>query len=235
MPDHLPFLVFLIFVVAASFLSKKLTLPAAVTGGVLAVLIYFGVGWPGIYQLGTFFLLGTLATSWQKRSKVQMAFVGENDSRRTTGQVLANGGAAAILGLLGILFPGEAYLFRLLMAAAFSSATADTVSSELGNIYGTRFYDILSFGKGLRGADGVISLEGTLFGVAGSLVIAAVHVLTTQFNFDFVFIIIAGTVGNLADSYLGATLERKGTIGNNAVNFWNTVIAVIVAYLLTRV
>jgi len=230
--DHLPFILFLLAAVAAAFLTKKLSLPASLTGGLLAGIIYSGVGWPGIYLLGAFFLLGTLATSWQKRSKIQMSIATESDSRRTTGQVLANGGMAGILGLLALLFPGKAIIFLILIAASFSSATADTISSELGSVYGTRFYDVLSFQKGRRGADGVVSVEGTLCGIAGSLLIATVHELANGFDVSFIYITIAGTIGNLADSYLGATLERKGTIGNNTVNFLNTVVAVIVAYLL---
>jgi uncharacterized membrane protein len=33
------------------------------------------------------------------------------------------------------------------MAGAFSSATADTLSSELGTVYGKKFYNILTFKK----------------------------------------------------------------------------------------
>ena len=121
----------------------------------------------------------------------------------------------------------------MLLAAAFSSATADTVSSELGSVYGRKFYDVLSFKKGRCGADGVISVEGLLFGMAGSLLIAFVYAACINgWNGDCFLIIIAGTAGNLADSYLGATLERKGIIGNDAVNFLNTVIAALILWLL---
>lgn len=42
----------------------------------------------------------------------------------------------------------------------------------------------------------------------------------------------AGFVGTLFDSLLGATLERRGLIGNNGVNFAGTVAAGIIAVLL---
>jgi uncharacterized membrane protein len=48
---------------------------------------------------------------------------------------------------------------------------------------------------------------------------------------NLIWIIIAGTAGNLSDSVLGALLERKNIIGNNAVNFLNTFIAALVALL----
>ncbi len=41
-----------------------------------------------------------------------------------------------------------------------------------------------------------------------------------------------GQQGNLADSVLGATLERKGLMGNNVVNFFNTGVGAVVCWLL---
>jgi uncharacterized membrane protein len=36
-------------------------------------------------------------------------------------------------------------------------------------------------------------------------------------------------MGNLADSFMGATLERQQVLSNNAVNFLNTFLAALVA------
>jgi uncharacterized membrane protein len=71
----------------------------------------------------------------------------------------------------------------------------------------------------------VISLEGTLCGLAGSLLIAFIFAAGFGWNARVVMIIaLAGTVGNITDSLLGATMERKHWIGNNAVNFLNTAV-----------
>jgi uncharacterized protein (TIGR00297 family) len=91
--------------------------------------------------------------------------------------VLANGGVAALCGLLIWLIPSPGYPLIILLAAALSSATADTLSSELGTVYGRRFYNIISFKPDEKGRDGVISLEGTMTGIAGSAVIAVIYVL----------------------------------------------------------
>ena len=42
-------------------------------------------------------------------------------------------------------------------------------------------------------------------------------------------IVLAGTVGNLVDSIIGATWERRGVIKNDAVNFLNTLAASLAA------
>lgn len=233
MSDYL-FIAFLIAGVAGATAARKLTLPAAITGGLVAIIIYVGVGWISVVLMAVFFLLGTIATSWQKKYKQQAGVAHEGETKRTIGQVLANGGVAGLLALCALLFPSLKEMFVLLTAAAFSSATSDTVSSELGNVYGRRFYDILSFQKGKRGENGVVSLEGTAYGILGSCLIAAVYALHTGWNLHYFTIIVAGTVGNLADSILGATLERKQVLGNNAVNFLNTLVAALIAYLLLQ-
>ena len=225
------FILFIGCATLATVLSKKLTAIAGLTGAALASLIFIGVGWIGIALMSTFFLLGTQATSWKKKFKQSLGLVQEK-GRRNTGQVLANGGGAGVLGLLAICFPEYNELLVLMMAAAFSSATADTVSSELGSVYGSSFYDILSFKTGQRGLDGVISIEGLLFGIAGSVLVAAVYALVEATTQYIPSIILAGTIGNLTDSYLGATLERQRKIGNDAVNFLNTAIAILAMWAL---
>jgi uncharacterized protein (TIGR00297 family) len=220
---------------AGAVWRNKLTVAAAFTGGILGSTIFLGVGWMGIALMGSFFLLGVLATSWKRSIKQDLGLVQENKGRRNVGQVLANGGVGAILGLAAIFFPQNLQLFLFLIAAAFSSATADTISSELGSVYGKRFYDILSFKRGIRGLDGVVSREGTLAGIIGSCIIATVYALTEGWGQAFLWIVLAGTAGNLADSYLGATLERKGILKNDAVNFLNTAIAVLIGYLFLKI
>jgi uncharacterized membrane protein len=43
----------------------------------------------------------------------------------------------------------------------------------------------------------------------------------------------AGVLGMIADSFLGATLERRGIMGNNAVNFSSTAIAALTAFTIS--
>jgi uncharacterized protein (TIGR00297 family) len=224
--------IFLIAGAAASAWKKKLTPAAAITGALTGGAIYAGGGYPGLLLLALFFLLGTAATSWKKEKKLAIKSNAAHESTRTTGQVLANAGVAAITGILALLLPDQQSLFLLMMAASLSSATADTLSSELGMIYGRRFYNLLTLKPDERGRDGVISIEGTLLGIAGSAVIAAAFTLTTHWTLKtFLLIILAGTIGNLVDSLLGALLERRGWLTNNTVNFLNTLAAALFAAL----
>ncbi|MCB2408965.1 DUF92 domain-containing protein [Hymenobacter lucidus] len=212
--------------------AGKLTWAGALTGGLLGVLIFLGAGFWGVGLLALFFLLGTLASAWKVAEKRRLGVAEENKGRRTAGQALSNAGVAALCGLLAWAFPEHSGLFQLMLAGSFAAATADTLSSELGNIYGRRYYNAWTFKPDTRGLNGVISLEGTLLGLAGSTLIAAVYCLGVGWHRGFFWLLVAGTVGNLADSLLGATVERRHYVSNNAVNTLNTAVGAQTAALL---
>ncbi len=227
-------LVMLLLTVASSIsvFNNKLTATAGIAGWFIGLLIFAGSGWLGITMLSAFFLLGTVSTSFGKEKKQRLGLASGQESKRTLGQVFANAGVAALLCLGMMIVPSYKDILMLMMAASFASATADTMSSELGNVFGTNYINIISFKKDKRGMDGVISLEGTLIGIAGSIVIASFHCFFKGNISGFFIIIIAGTFGNIFDSILGATAERKKLLTNNGVNFLNTLAGSITALFM---
>lgn len=218
-------LLFICAAVAASIVFRKLTVAGALTGGCLAALLYKGMGITGIVMLGAFFVAGSAVTALGRSKKERLGIAEKNKGQRTAWQVLANGGVAGLAGLLAWLQPEQAVLWQLAAAASLASASADTLSSELGSVYGRSFYNILTFKKDTCGLDGVISLEGTLWGIAGSAMIAAIYIAAYGYSVLAWWIVLAGFAGNIADSLLGASLERKGWLKNDQVNFLNTLIA----------
>lgn len=262
---HIPDLLILLALLAGAATTayyKKLTPMAALTGVIIGWATYIGDGCRGLAELALFFLLGTAATAWKKTEKLAIKGNAAHQPTRNTGQVIANGGVAAILGILAFLYPLHKDLYSLMLAASLSSATGDTLSSELGMLYGRNHINILTGKPDEKGADGVISLEGLLIGLIGSAIIAAVWLAlknltghaTAQTTIgptaastaaigptaapaaairSTAIITLAGLLGNLADSLLGATAERKGRLSNDAVNFCNTAIAALCAAALT--
>ncbi|MBX3239497.1 MAG: DUF92 domain-containing protein [Chitinophagaceae bacterium] len=214
----------------ASAATKKLTVAGAVLGATIAVIIFRASGIAGLCMMAAFFVMGIITTSLKKNFKKSLA--GNEPGPRNVNQVFANGGLAAIVCAGSWVFSSVAYMLPLLIAAIFSSAAADTVSSETGNVYGTKFYNILNGRSAARGVNGAVSVEGTLAGIAASVVIAVVYGLFFN-DFGYTpYIILAGTAGNLSDSVFGAALENRGYLGNNAVNFLNTLVAALVMALL---
>lgn len=57
--------------------------------------------------------------------------------------------------------------------ASLATKLSDTFASEIGKAYGMRCFLITSLRPVPRGTEGAVSVEGTLAGVGGSLLIAA--------------------------------------------------------------
>ena len=228
--------VYIILLAAAiwSYTSGKLTLSGALTGALTGFLIYNGAGLVCFIMLTFFFTVGSAATKWHHDKKALMNAEDTHKGRRTSQQVLANGGVAALLGVWAWLQPEHLALAQLMIAGSFAAATADTLSSELGTVYGRRFYNIITLKKDTRGFDGVISLEGTLMGIIGATAIAGIYSLGFGWDVRFPMIILAGFTGNVVDSVLGAWLEREGLMSNNVVNLSNTVTGAITCIMLAK-
>ncbi|WP_400193280.1 DUF92 domain-containing protein [Hymenobacter sp. B81] len=209
--------------------AGKLTLPAALTGGLLGGLLYLGGGVTAVALLALFFGLGSAASAWGLAEKQRLGLAEENKGRRRTGQVLANAGVAGLAGLGSWCWPPYAPVFQLVIAGSLAAATADTLSSELGNLYGRRYYNILTLRPDRRGENGVVSVAGTGLGVAGSLLVALVAALGFDWGAEAAWLVLAATAGNLTDSLLGATLERRRMLSNNAVNGLTTLVGGLVA------
>jgi uncharacterized protein (TIGR00297 family) len=236
--DYLPYIIVALILALGAFLSifsKKLTPVAGVCAFWVGVGIFIGAEVAGLTVLAAFFIMSTLATAHKKGQKAKLEAKPQHQEMRKAGQVFANGGIAALLGIMSIPLPQHHTIIALMMVSAISAATADTLASELGMVYGRNAFNILSFKREAKGLDGVISIEGTLLGMAGSIIIAVIYGAFTGFDLiTIIIIVIAGTLGNLIDSVLGALLERKHMIGNDMVNTFNTLTGAISALCLWK-
>lgn len=122
------------------------------------------------------------------------------------------------------------------MLAALAEATADTVSSEIGQAFGGKPFMLTTLRRVPPGTDGAISLTGTLAGIAAAAIIAATGAPALGMSPAACAIAFAaGVAGLFFDSLLGATVERKGWINNDLVNFSSTAFAAAVALLAIRI
>jgi uncharacterized protein (TIGR00297 family) len=100
---------------------------------------------------------------------------------------------------------------------------------------------ITTWKPALAGTDGAITFAGTVAGVTAAIAvsltalapIAGFPAAATGWH-TVLLSISAAVAGMTADSLLGATLERRGILGNNSVNFTSTAIAAVLAFLAAQ-
>ena len=174
---------------------KWLTGRGAAAALAVGLATVYGFGWRGLVMLLAFFVSGSLLTKGAER-------------RRNARQVIANGGVAALAALAG----GWVWF-----AGALAAATADTWATEIGSHSGTQ-PRLITTGKPVpAGTDGGMTLLGTTGGIAGAGLVAG---LSSVFGHrGALAIAVAGVVGMLVDSLLGATVQGKlRWMDNDAVN-----------------
>jgi uncharacterized protein (TIGR00297 family) len=86
------------------------------------------------------------------------------------------------------------------------------------------------------GTDGALTVAGTLAGLAAALLVAQFSRLALPIeNIGVAMIAAAGFLGMLVDSLLGAIVQRRGWLGNDAVNLLGTASAPMLAIGITKV
>jgi uncharacterized protein (TIGR00297 family) len=201
-------------------------------------------------------VLTSLATRLGRAKKERLG-TAEQRHGRAPNQVAANLGMATLasmpvvimwLSRLGLLETGFFHVhgftgvfwsstlpFSIGLAALAESA-ADTVSSEIGQVVGGKPRLITTLRAVEPGTDGAISLAGTFAGIAAAAAVAAAGALALSGGWEMFLIAgAAGVFGLLFDSFLGATVERRGWLNNDAVNFLSTAGAAVFALCLLAI
>ena len=222
----------LAFAVAARLL-RAVTLGGAIAGAVISFVLFVAAGPGAFLALVTVFVLAWITTRLGYARKQRLGTAEAKEGRRTS-QVLANLTVAGAAGLFSAVLHWRE-IALVLAAAALAEAAADTVSSEYGQAMGESATLITTGEQVPAGTDGGVTLPGTIAGLCAAVVVAAVCLGTRLVSLRHAGVAaLAAFLGMLVDSVLGATLERRRILGNDAVNFLGTVSAAVLAYIITR-
>jgi uncharacterized protein (TIGR00297 family) len=186
-----------------------------------------------IPALITLFLLTFAATRFGRARKESRGLAEARTGRRAS-QVVANLGTAALCASPCAALDRHFFLISgTACIAALAEATADTLSSEIGQALGGPAFLITSLRRVPPGTDGAVSLAGTAAGLLG-----AAAVIYTGIQGSGIFQLLAfaaATAGLFFDSLLGATLERRGWLGNDLVNLASTAFTAVASVALATI
>lgn len=212
-----------------AYAARTVDRSGVIGGFLVGFLIYAFLDWRGYMLLLAFFVIGSACTKFGYKRKAAAKLAQENKGRRGARHAFANAGVATACALFVALTPYP-IVFGLAFAGAFATAVADTASSEIGQLLGRRTFLITTFRPVPRGTEGAVSLEGTLAGIFASLIIAALGAVVGLFPWLGVpFVVLAAFVGTTFESVVGAALEKRQLLDNEALNFLNTLVGALIA------
>ncbi|TMJ08784.1 MAG: DUF92 domain-containing protein [Bacillati bacterium ANGP1] len=218
-------------VAATAYALRLLTLDGAAAAVAVGTLVFGFGGWRHAGLLVLFFVTSSALTRWQAQRKPHP----EHTRGRSGGQVLANGAVAALLAVWAGVSPTS--WVHAAFAGAIAASTADTWATEIGLL--SKAPPRLITARVLRtraevppGTSGGVTWLGTIAACVGAAVIAGFSMawLGTQ----PAAIWLAGLMGMMVDSILGATVEgRVRWIGNDTVNVLATGVGAALAAALS--
>lgn len=221
-----------------AWLARAGTPAAAATGWTITASLMFATAaepfspWRTALIPVLVLLVMTSAATRYGRARKERLGAAETRRGRVAAQVAANLGVAALVGSpgfqawmvdrLALPFSAGLPLFTVALAA-LAEAAADTVSSEIGQVLGGIPVMLTTMRRAETGTDGAISLTGTAAGVLAAGIVSGTGTLALGGGAAMLAVSWSGGVfGLFFDSLLGATLERRGWLNNDAVNFLST-------------
>jgi uncharacterized protein (TIGR00297 family) len=200
-------------------------------GGCACFLLFASAGPSAFVALTALFILTWAATRLGFRRKQELG-VAERGDGRNAWQVLANLGVAVLASVFFSATGNWAWLVAA--SAALAEAATDTVASEIGQTHRTARL-ITTWETVPAGTDGGVTLLGTAAGAVAGLLVASVSAGTGMIPRAQLWIpVAAGFAGMVIDSILGATVQRRRWLNNEAVNLLGTLAAAGIAFLIAQ-
>lgn len=206
-----------LLIAALAYGRGSLSSSGAIGAILVGTVIFAGGGLVWGVLLVTFFVTSSALSHYQARAKEPLAEKFQKGHRRDLGQVLANGGWGALLALAFAISP-EPHLF-VAFVGAMATVNADTWATELG-VLSKRPPRLVTTGRRVAvGTSGGVTPLGTFVAFAGAFAIGILALLgplgtgptantgTPIFLLSPLVFAVAGLVGSLFDSFLGATVQ----------------------------
>ncbi|XP_066490082.1 transmembrane protein 19 [Tiliqua scincoides] len=262
-------------IIACQGFKKKSLDHGGAIGGLVVGFILTVANFSFCIALLMFFITSSKLTKWKKEVKKQIDSEYKDGGQRTWVQVFCNGGVPTELALLYLIEngPGEipidfskqytASWMCLSLLGAIACCAGDTWASEIGSVMSHEPRLITNWKKVPVGTNGGVTFVGIIASLLGGTFVGVAYFISQLVFVNdldisapqwpiIVFGGMAGLLGSIIDSYLGATMQYSGfdtkigmvvnhhtgdakhisgkpILDNNAVNLFS---AVVIALLL---
>lgn len=161
-----------VLLAAAARAAKAVSWSGAVAGVLVGVAVSAGFGGPGLAVLGTFFVVGSVATKVGYAKKAARGAAEARGGARDWRNVIGKGGVAAGIAVAAVL---PAWPFQnqpaVAFVAALAAALADTLGTEIGTLAPGTPRSVPLFVPVPTGTPGAVSVVGTLAAAVGSALV----------------------------------------------------------------
>ena len=243
-PASVPWLIANGVLALAGYFARSVSISGAIGGWLLGAILILGAGWPMYVALLAFFVIGTATTKAGYARKARLGLAQEKGGRRGFSHAFSNVGVAAICAIAvsrlsrmddaPLEWMAVAYFMGI---ASLATAAADTTASEIGQLIGRRAFLPLTLRRVPVGTEGAISIEGTVVGLFGGLLVAAAGVLSLHYglmrtNLGAILVITAAAfLGSYIESIAGSwNRKQERPVPNGVLNFFNTAVGAILMY-----
>ena len=211
---------------------KKILTPMGLAHAWVLGTVTWGIlGWPGFALVMFYLVAGSGITFVGMEQKEAAGIAEERSGQRGPGNLWGSALTGTVCAITSLFTPALLPLLKLGFVASFATKLSDTSASEIGKAYGKRTFLITNFKPVPRGTEGAVSLEGTLAGFIGSLILATVgYGIGLIQPIGILWCAIAAFIATNIESILGATIEDKIPFyPHHTINIINTTIGALIA------
>lgn len=214
---------------------KVLTTAGICHAFALGIVIWGCLGWQGYTLILSYLIIGSGVTRIGKNIKEAKGIAEKRDGARGPENLWGSAATGAVCAIGQAIAPNPMWL--LAYVASLSTKLADTTASEVGKAYGKSTFLITTLQPVDAGTEGAVSLEGTIAGIIGSLLLAAIGLAVglLSSSWELLWCVIAAFIATNIESLIGATLQEKyDWLTNELVNGINTTIGAAIAVLISK-
>lgn len=219
----------------ASYKAKLVDKSGLLSGLAIGIAVYLAFNWEGFLIIFAFFALASAATKFKRKEKAMIGVAQEKGGQRSAKHIIANGGIPFILSCAYIVtsyYQFDQRVFEPYFAAFVASvatAFADTLSTEMGQVYGKKCYLLITMERVKVGTEGAVSLEGSYWGMAGAALLSIMALAMGKFEYypikTTALIFFAAVIANVIESIIGGIFNQFERSANEfLLNFSNTMI-----------